>query len=157
FFHSLFGGGMRLAAVLLALVLLFAGSPLFAQHEHHTEHTAAPQANTISDEAENIGWVPREILTRPLPLRSGIGGPHEKVTTSSKQAQAYYDQGMAYLHSYVWIEAARSFNQATRLDPKMAMGYIGLSRAYSGLTDPKAAREALNKGQSLSKGVTAWE
>ena len=28
---------------------------------------------------------------------------------SSKEAQAFYDQGLAYLHSYIWIEAARSF------------------------------------------------
>src|SRR5262245_46963428 len=131
---------MRLCAVLLAVLCLLGGTSVVAQHEHHN-HTqpAAAQANTISDEAENIGWVPREILARPLPLRQGIGLSHEKVTTASKEAQSYYDQGMAYLHSYVWIEAARSFNQATRLDPKMAMGYIGLSRACSGLTDPKGA------------------
>jgi tetratricopeptide (TPR) repeat protein len=147
---------MRLCAILLALLLMVSGTSLVAQHEHHTQ-PAAPQTNTISDEAENIGWVPREILSRPLPLRPGIGLAHEKVTTTSKDAQAYYDQGMAYLHSYVWIEAARSFNQATRLDPKMAMGYIGLSRACSGLTDPKAAREAVQKAQALKKGVTPWE
>ncbi len=146
---------MRLIAVSLAVVLL-AGAPVFAQHDH-AQHPAAHQGHTISDEPENIGWVPREILSRPLPLRSGIGLAPEKVTTSSKDAQAYYDQGMAYLHSYVWIEAARSFNQALRLDPKMAMAYVGLSRAYSGLTDPKAAREAVQKAQALKKRVAPWE
>jgi len=61
------------------------------------------------------------------------------------------------LHSYVWIEAARSFNQALRLDPKVAMAYLGLSRTYSGLTDPKAALEALQKAQGLAPTVQEWE
>jgi len=52
------------------------------------------------------------IVNRPVPLREGIGTAHEVVTTLSPGAQAYYDQGLTYLHSYVWIEAARSFNQA---------------------------------------------
>lgn len=120
-------------------------TPLQAQHEHP------------SSEPEEIGWVPREILDRPLPLHDGIGPVHEKVTTSSVEAQKYYDQGVAYLHSYVWIEAARSFNQALRLDPKMAMAYVGLSRTYSGLTDPKAAREALQKAHALAPSVQEWE
>jgi tetratricopeptide (TPR) repeat protein len=39
----------------------------------------------------------------------------------------------------------------------MAMAYVGLSRAFSGLTDPKAAREAVQKAQSLKKNVAPWE
>src|SRR5208282_145495 len=78
--------------------------PAFAQNEPHHDH-------------DNIGWVPREILERPVPLRQGIGNLHEEVTTSSPQAQAFYDQGLDYLHAYEWIEAVRSFNQALRLDP----------------------------------------
>ncbi len=53
---------------------------------------------------QGSGPVPREILERPVPLRQGIGTVHEKVTTSSPEAQAFYDQGLAYLHSYVWID-----------------------------------------------------
>src|SRR5215469_156344 len=102
-----------------------------------------------SPEHDDIGWVPRELLERPVSLRDGLGLVHQVVTTSSPGAQKYYDQGLAYLHSYVWIEAARSFTQSLRLDPKMAMAYIGLSRTYSGWTDPQAAREALRKAQSL--------
>src|SRR5712692_10647014 len=75
------------------------------------------------------------ILQRAVPLRDGIGRANERVTTSSAEAQAFYDQGLAYLHSYVWVEAARSFNQALRHDGKLAMAYVGLSCAYSGLDD----------------------
>lgn len=112
----------------------------------------------VTEESKNmIGWVPREILERPLPLRQGIGVVHEKVTTSSPEAQAYYDQGVAYIHSFVWIEAARSFNQALRLDPSLAMADLGLSDADIGFQDIPAAREAFAKAQSLANRLTAPE
>jgi tetratricopeptide (TPR) repeat protein len=95
----------------------------------------------------SVGWVPREILERPVALRTGIGNSHDPVTTASKEAQAFYDQGLAYLHSYVWVEAARSFRQALRHDPDLALAWVGLSRAFSGLEDPAAAREAHTKAQ----------
>jgi tetratricopeptide (TPR) repeat protein len=98
-----------------------------------------------------------ELLGRPLPIRQGIGSFHDPITTGSKQAQAYYDQGVCYLHSYVWIEAARSFNAATRLDPRLAMAYLGLSYAYSGLNAASAAIQATKKARSLSQGLSAAE
>ena len=104
-----------------------------------------------------MGWVPQEILERPVPLRSGIGNAHEAVTTSSAEAQAFYDQGMNYLHGYVWIEAARSFRQALRLDPKLAMAWVGLSRVYSGLDDPEQARRALAQAEALAAGASPRE
>jgi len=96
----------------------------------------------------DAGTVPQEILERPLPLRQGIGKVHEAVTTSSPEAQAFYDQGVAYLNSFVWIEAARSFHQALRLDPELAMAQLGLSDAYVGLQELPEALEAFQKAQS---------
>ena len=95
--------------------------------------------------------VPREILERPVTIRQGVGSIHEKVTTSSPDAQAFYDQGLAYLNSFVWIEAARSFNQALRLDPNLAMAHLGLSDAYIGLQDVSSARAEFEKARSLSE------
>ncbi len=118
--------------------------PALAQHQGHEAH-------------QTIGWVPREVLERPVALRQGIGNDHEKVTTSSPQAQAFYDQGVAYLHSYVWVEAARSFHQALRLDPMLAMAYIGLTDVSLRLQDLPAARVALEKAQSLAAKVTERE
>ncbi len=135
---------MLRAFVCLSLLALGAVSPAPAQDDPHAHHGS-------------VGWVPREILEKPVTLRDGIGRVHEAVSTSSKEAQAFYDQGLAYLHSYVWIEAARSFHQALRLDPKLAMAYVGLSRAFSGLEDPAAAKAALEKAQTLAAGATEWE
>jgi tetratricopeptide (TPR) repeat protein len=103
------------------------------------------------------GWVPREILARPVALRPGLGTNHEVVSTESPDAQAFYDQGLNYLHGYVWIEAARSFQQALRLDPNLAMAYVGLSRVYSGLEDPDAARAALKQAEERAEGASPRE
>jgi tetratricopeptide (TPR) repeat protein len=125
--------------------LLLAVSGSLAQHQH-----------SGSDD-QNIGWVPREILQRPVQLREGIGKINDPATTPSPDAQAFYNQGLAYLHSYVWIEAARSCNQALRLDPKLALAYICLSRAYSGVEDQTAAQTALQSANSLAANVSERE
>jgi len=111
----------------------------------------------VGSPGEKIGWVPRAILERPVPVRQGIGNLHEKVTTSSLEAQTFYDQGLDYFSGYDWIEAARSFNQALRLDPSLAMAYIRLSEVYTQLQDNSAARIACNKAQSLSSRVSERE
>ena len=128
----------RLAAAALALGM--SGPVAIAQDDPHAG-------------CGKVGWVPREVLRRPVGLRADVGPLHDPVTTSAKDAQAFYDQGVAYLHSYVWIEAARSFNQALRSDPGLAMAYLGLSRAYSGLEDPAAARAAV--GEARARAATA--
>src|SRR4029077_998551 len=63
---------------------------------------------------------------------------------------AFYDQGLAYLHSYVWVEAARSFNQALRVDPKLALAHLGLTVAYVELTAARAAHAALERAKALA-------
>lgn len=113
--------------------------PLYAQEMNHQAHQGGP--------------VPREILERPVTLRQGIGTLHEKVATLSPEAQAFYDQGLAYLHSYVWIEAVRSFHQALRNDPNLAMAFLGLTDAYIGLQDVGTARAAFQRAQELEKNL----
>ena len=104
-----------------------------------------------------MGWVPREILERPVPLREGTGNAQEALGTSSPEAQAFYNQGLNYLHGYVWVEAARSFHQALRADPKLAMAWVGLSFVYSGLEDPEQARRAVAQAESLAATASPRE
>ena len=97
------------------------------------------------------------IVQRPLTLRDGIGRAHESVTTSSKAAQAFYDQGLAYLHSFVWIEAARSFNEALRADARVALAHVGLSYALGELGDAEGARASAARAQALADTVSGRE
>jgi tetratricopeptide (TPR) repeat protein len=52
-----------------------------------------------------------------------------RVTTPSAECQAFIDQGLGYYYSYVWMEAARSFETATLLDHDCPMAWWCLSRA----------------------------
>ena len=52
-----------------------------------------------------------------------------RVSTSSPECQAFFDQGLAYYYGYVWMEAARSFETAAKHDPNCAMAWWGLSKA----------------------------
>jgi tetratricopeptide (TPR) repeat protein len=126
----------------LSCLVLLAAASSFAQPPHDS-HAMPP--------------LQRELLERPLPLRDGIGSAHEAVSTSDPQAQRFYDQGLAYLHSYMWIEAARSFHQALRLDAKLAMAEVGLSYAYVELNAPGEARGALARAQMLAEGANAHD
>jgi len=54
---------------------------------------------------------------------------HYPISTASPECQAYFDQGLGYFYSYVWMEAARSFETAARHDPRCPMAWWGLSRA----------------------------
>src|SRR6185295_9773217 len=118
---------------------------------------AAPAQDDPHAACGSVGWVPREILERPVVLRTGIGNAHDPVTTRSAEAQAFYDQGVNYLHSYVWVEAARSFRQALRHDPDLALAWVGLSRVFTGLEDPAAARDAEAKAQERAMKASARE
>jgi len=108
--------------------------------------------------AASIIWHHRRNITeKPIAIHSGIGLIHEAITTSSRVAQAYYDQGLTFLYSYDWIDAARSFTEALRKDPKLAMAHMGLSYAFSGLNDARAARAAEDEALSQIGFVSGRE
>lgn len=121
---------------------------------------AAPASVAAQDAHQHgptvAGRIPSEIIERPVPLRQGIGRVSHPTSARSKEAQAFYEQGLAYLHSYVWLEAARSFNQALRIEKDFALAWVGLSRAYSGLDDPRMARDAQSHALLIS-GITPRE
>src|SRR4030095_6644883 len=77
-----------------------------------------------------------------------IGAVHDDAGTKNADAQRFYDQGLAALHNYVWIEAARSFHQALRLDSQMALAHVGLSYAYIELNLSARARKAIAPAQA---------
>jgi tetratricopeptide (TPR) repeat protein len=92
---------------ILASLLLLVAVPVGAQHEHGSMPAAG-------------GGVP---------LVKGLGDIHHPVTTRSKEAQRYFDQGLAYCFAFNHDEAVRSFEEAARLDPDCAMAHWGISYA----------------------------
>ena len=117
----------------------------------------APLAANAPHSLHVVPLVPDALLERRVPLRAGIGTVGHRLTTASEEAQRFHDQGLAYLHNYVWIEAARSFHQALRLDANLALAYVGLSVAYTELNKVDAARAAVERAQALGAAVSAHE
>jgi tetratricopeptide (TPR) repeat protein len=97
------------------------------------------------------------LLERPSRLRADVGGVHQPITTTSATSQAFYDQGLTFLHHYVFIEAARSFHEALRIDPACAMCWMGLARAEQGLERPEATAAAIAKAKALSSRASPKE
>jgi tetratricopeptide (TPR) repeat protein len=71
-----------------------------------------------------------------------------RVTTNSPECQAYFDQGLGYFYSYVWMEAARSFETACKYDPECALAWWGLNRALERY-GRSSQNDALKKAQAL--------
>jgi tetratricopeptide (TPR) repeat protein len=65
----------------------------------------------------------------PVTLVNGLGPVHHPVSTRNKQAQAFFDQGLAYIYAFNHDEAVRSFQRASELDPNLAMAFWGMSLA----------------------------
>lgn len=92
--------------------------------------------------------------TRPAFLFDGAGSVHFPVTTRSEEAQKFFDQGLALMHSFWFYEADRSFARAAELDPECAMAQWGI--AMSGVND--ARRDAaVKRAGELSANATEHE
>ena len=61
------------------------------------------------------------------PLFDGLDVYHYPITTKSKLAQQYFDQGFLLNYGFNHAEASRSFREAIRQDPSCAMCYWGLA------------------------------
>lgn len=61
------------------------------------------------------------------PLIKGLGNLHYSITTRSKLAQRYFDQGLTLIYAFNHGEAARSFQEVIRLDSTAAMGWWGMA------------------------------
>jgi tetratricopeptide (TPR) repeat protein len=61
------------------------------------------------------------------PLFKGLEGIDFNISTSSNEAQQYFNQGMMLSYGFNHAEAARSFHQAIRLDSACAMAYWGFA------------------------------
>jgi tetratricopeptide (TPR) repeat protein len=77
------------------------------------------------------------------------------IGTASPEAQQFFDQGLGYYYSYVWMEAARCFETAVHLDPECPMAWWGLSRALEKYGRRDLVNKALQKADEL-KGRASW-
>ena len=68
-------------------------------------------------------------LNAKEPLYDGLGSYSRKITTDSREAQRYFDQGLAFLYGFNHRAAIHAFQQAAELDPECAMAHWGVALA----------------------------
>src|SRR5246127_4277295 len=125
-----------------SVLLVVFGSALACAQEH-AAHAAGPN---------------------PATLMTGLGNLHHPVSTSNAQAQQFLDQGLRLIYAFNHDEAARSFQHAANLDPKLGMAFWGLAEAVGpNYNDPasedrfKQAHEAIQKAVDLSSNASPSE
>ncbi len=126
------------AAILSALSLLPVPGALHAQA---TPGQAAAKAATpaiIQPGHSQHGPAFDEGPRQQAKLQRGYGSVHFPITTSSPEAQRFFDQGINLLYSFSYFEAERSFRQAALLDPDCAMAYWGVANCRTGSDRKKA-------------------
>jgi tetratricopeptide (TPR) repeat protein len=147
------------ALAVAALSLLLCASPLPAwaqaapEHPHHgAKADAAPGPSSLAQLAKGALLLP------------DLGPLHRPVTTTSKEAQAYFDQGLKLTFGFNHDEAARSFARAAQLDPQCASCFWGaalvLGPNYNVPMLPdraKAAWEGVQRARALAPRATPVE
>lgn len=128
---------LRPAGVVFCLATL-----AFAQTAH--DHNAANQA--------------------PVMRMEGLGNLHHPVSTDNPEAQQFFDQGLRLIYAFNHDEAARSFQHAAQLDPKLAMAYWGIAEAVGPNYNDPASRErfaqahrAIQNAVDLASGSSSSE
>jgi tetratricopeptide (TPR) repeat protein len=100
-----------------------------------------------------------------VPLFEGLGTHGRKVATSSREAQRYFDQGLAFVFAFNHDEAIRAFSRAAELDPQCAMAHWGVALANGPhINNPevdeahaKAAWAALQRARAATAHASASE
>lgn len=107
--------------------------------------------------AQHAGHPKKNAKEPPVTRIPGMGSHHHPVSTTSAEAQKFFDQGLSFVYAFNHDEAIRSFKRAAELDPQMAMAYWGIALALGPNinldVDPErenAAYEAVQKALSLA-------
>jgi tetratricopeptide (TPR) repeat protein len=129
--------GNRIALLGLFLVLSMLPS--------HAQQGAAPPAPKTVFERN----------TEPIELyKSGLGTFTRPISSSNKEAQAFFDQGFQMMYAFAKPEAIRSFREAWKRDPNCAICYWGEAWAWgSYLNAPMSADEAPHAYAAIQKAL----
>lgn len=94
--------------------------------------------------------------TEPIAIyKAGLGSFTRPISSTSKEAQAYFDQGFQMMYSFAKAEAVRSFREAWKRDPDCAICYWGEAWAWgSYLNGPMNDEEAPHAYAAAQKALS---
>jgi tetratricopeptide (TPR) repeat protein len=94
-------------------------------------------------------------FTEPIPLHTtGLGSFTRPISSASREAQAYFDQGFQMMYAFAKEDAARSFREAQKRDPSCAICFWGEAWAWgSYLNGPMTVEEAPRAYAAIQKAL----
>jgi tetratricopeptide (TPR) repeat protein len=97
-----------------------------------------------------------ERYSAPIEIfKTGLGTFTRPMSSSNKEAQAFFDQGFQMMYSFAKPEAVRSFREAWKRDPNCAICYWGEAWAWgSYLNAPMTAQEAPHAYAAAQKAIS---
>jgi tetratricopeptide (TPR) repeat protein len=140
---------MKSHVVLVVSLLLFPAAAL-AQHNLAMHNHSGANGSSACQAGRFDG---------PIKLYKAeeIGHLKHKVNTNRPEAQDFFNQGLTFFYGFDSESAMRSFHQATKIDPDLAMAFWGVALAAGGdlnipADDPcvKLARAQIQRAQALS-------
>jgi tetratricopeptide (TPR) repeat protein len=128
-------------------VLLVACAPVLVVGASEPEAAAqpTPPARSVYDR-----------YTQPIPIfKTGLGTFTKPMSSTNKEAQAFFDQGFQMMYSFAKPEAVRSFRESWKRDADCAICYWGEAWAWgSYLNAPMTADEAPHAYAAMQKAVS---
>src|SRR5262245_44485904 len=99
-------------------------TPAAAERTHTVLRLAQTRTEVPPTEMQAATPAPDFANSEP-PLWDGLGSIAYKISTSSAEAQAYFDQGLRLAYAFNHSDAQRAFRKAQKLDPSCAMCFWG--------------------------------
>jgi peroxiredoxin/tetratricopeptide (TPR) repeat protein len=132
----------------LAVILVLAAGAN-AQDSPNPDHSDIAPGHSYHGEVFNEGARQRAYLM------GNTGNVRFPVTTKSREAQAFFEQGVGQLHGFWYFEAERSFRQVILLDPDCAMAYWGM--AMANWENEKRAAQFIKNARPLLRNTSRRE
>lgn len=145
----------------LAIALLFACNNHNSGKEKQSAEKDPEVIGCYSSRTSDKDWY---TSGKKAPKFEKLDGIDFRISTSGKEAQDYFNQGLMLAYGFNHAEAARSFYEATRSDSSCAMAYWGVAYVlgpnYNGGMEEdnfQRAYEAASKAKSLTRNCTPKE
>jgi peroxiredoxin len=113
------------------------------------EAAAIPAGHSYHGETFSKG--PRQAAV----LLDGMGNVVFASSAKSPETQAFINQGVAALHGFWYLEAERSFRQAAKLEPELAIAYWGMAQANA--NNESRAKDFVAKAVERRDGASPRE
>ncbi|MEO5740754.1 MAG: hypothetical protein ABIS29_09190, partial [Vicinamibacterales bacterium] len=127
-------------ATLIGLLLVLSMPSTHAQEQGSQP---APPKTVFQRNTESIGL-----------YKTGLGTFTRPISSSNKEAQAFFDQGFQMMYAFAKPEAIRSFREAWKRDPNCAVCFWGEAWAWgSYLNGPMSADEAPHAYAAIQKAL----